>query len=192
MGPGCVILVWLIVAAVGGGIWLGCVLLFLIGKLRKSRLIMWLGGVPLALVTIVVVGLVGLLGVAMVRAMNPSYVYEDTFHERPSPDVRHLKSSVWSFADEGHVFMRFEASPETFHRIVPRKMKKVSYSDYKKTMPGSNLKPPAWWSPPTEATSEIYISVPDFGHGGQFASETRLMTYDAATGTAMYFYIGID
>ena len=192
MGPGCVIVVWLAVAAVVGNIWLACLLIFLFGRRRKSRLLVWLGGIPLIGITGIALLAGGVVGFAMIRSTNPRYVYRDTFHEPPSSDVRHIRSKVWSFADEGEVFMRFEASPETFRRIVPEKMEKVSYPDYKKKMPGNNLKPPAWWSPPTEQTSEIYIAVPDFGHGERFASETKLLTYDATTETVLYFYLGID
>jgi hypothetical protein len=71
-------------------------------------------------------------------------------------------------------------------------MQKVSYSDYKRKMPGNNLDPPSWWQPPTASTSEIYLRVPEYGHGDHFASETTLMSYDAPTKTALYFYLGID
>jgi hypothetical protein len=192
VGPGFVIIIWLIIAAFVGSIWLACLVAFIIGKLRKSRLLMWLGGIPLVLITVLVVGVVGLVGFGIMRATNPRYVYQDTFHEKPSSDVRHLKSRVWSFADEADVFMRFEASVATFHRILPPNMEKVSYADYKKRMPGNNLEPPPWWSPPTEATSGIYIRVPKWGHGERFASESTLISYDMANNTVMYFYLGID
>jgi hypothetical protein len=155
-------------------------------------LLIWLGGVPLIAITGIALLVGGIVGFVMIRSTNPRYVYRDAFHEPPSPDVRHIRSKVWAFADEGEAFMRFEASPETFRRIVPKEMQKVSYPEYRKKMPSNNLKPPAWWLPPTEQTSEIYIAVPDYGNGRRFASETTLLTYDAPTQTAMYFYLGID
>ena len=88
--------------------------------------------------------------------------------------------------------MRFEANPETFHRILPKKMEKISYSDYKEKVHVLDLDPPSWWSPPTEATSEIYFRSPGFREGPRFASETTLMTHDAANRTVTYFYLGID
>ena len=192
MGPGFVIIIWLIIAAFVGTIWLAFLILFLVGVFRKSRDLMWIGGLPVTLITIAALGIACLVGFGILRAMNPRYVYRDAFHQSPSPDVRHLRSKVWSFADEANVFMRFEASPETFRRIVPRDMEKVSYADYKKKMPGNNIKPPTWWSPPTETTSEIYIRVPEWGHGERFASEDTLITYDSSNNTVMYFYLGID
>jgi hypothetical protein len=144
VGPGCVIVIWLAVAAVVETIWLVGLLTFLFGRRRKSRLLIWLGGIPLVVITCIALLVGGLFGFVMIRSMNPRYVYRDTFHEPASPDVHHIRSKVWSFADEAEVFIRFEARPETFRRIVPEKMEKVSYSDYKKKMPGSNLKPPAW------------------------------------------------
>lgn len=172
--------------------WLGCFLAFLFGKRRKSRLIMWLSGIPLVTISALGVAVIGLVAFGALRSMNPRYVYQDTFHEKPSADVQHLRSHVWSFADEGEVFIRFEASPETVRRILPKAMQRVSYADYKKKMPGNNLHPPSWWQPPTATTSEIYLRTPDYGHGDHFASETTLMTYDAPRKTALYFSLGID
>ncbi len=192
LGAGCVIVIWFVAAVVLGSIWLGCLLIFLFGRSRKSRLLAWLGGVPLVAITLAGIAIAGVVGFGIVRSMSPRYVYRDTFHESPTADVRHLRSKVWSFADEGHVFMRFEVSPETFRRIMPDDLQKVSYAEYRKRMPSSNIQPPSWWSPPTETTSDIYIGFPEFGLGKRFASETTLLTYDASSQTAMYFYLGID
>lgn len=154
---------------------------------------MWLGGVPLLAISALGLALAGLVGFEVLRSTIPRYVYQDTFHEKPSADVEHLQSRVWSFADEGEVFLRFQAGPETVHRVVPRMMQRVSYPDYCRRMPPRHIKPPAWWQPPTEATSEIYLSLPERGReGDQFGFETRLMTYNVATKTAMYFSLGID
>jgi hypothetical protein len=90
------------------------------------------------------------------------------------------------------VFLPFKAAPETMHRIVPKELKKVSYKDYNREMPGNSLVPPSWWKPPNESTSEIYLLATDFGAGRHFATETTLMTYDAETKTVMYFFLGID
>jgi hypothetical protein len=99
---------------------------------------------------------------------------------------------VYGFADEAHVFLTFKAPPETVHRIVPKNLKRVSFEDYKRQMPGSNLVPPSWWKAPDTSTTEIYLLSPDYGAGQKFASETTLMTYQGETNAVMYFYIGID
>lgn len=88
--------------------------------------------------------------------------------------------------------MRFEASAETFHRILPKEMEKVTFADYRKRMPGNSLSAPRWWAAPRDDTGEIYLRVPDWGTGHRFASESELMTYDPGSKTAMYFYLGID
>jgi hypothetical protein len=153
---------------------------------------MWLGGLPLVAISAMIVGVVGLVVFSIVRSTIPGYVYQDTFHEKPSADVQHLRSQVWSFADESHQYIRFEANPETFHRIVPKAMEKVSYAEYKEQMSDGHLDPPSWWQPPSATTSEIYLRRPGYGQGDHFASETMLMTYDVSTKTAHYFCLGID
>jgi hypothetical protein len=192
VGPLFVILIWLFLVSVFAVFWIGAFVLFLFGRRRNSRVATWIGGILLVCITIPAVVVVGFVANGFMRRSNPKLLYADTFHERPSADVIHLRSESSSFADSSHTFMRFEASPETFHRIVPKHMKKITYSDYRKEMPGNNLNPPSWWAPPTENTSEIYLSTPEWGSGSHFASESELLSYDAGSKTVMYFFLGID
>lgn len=134
-----------------------------------------------------------MVGYSFIRSQIPRFVYEDTFNEAPSADVSEIQSDSWSFADEGHVYLRFHASDQTFHRILPKQLTKASYEQYRRQMPISNLSLPNWWIPPAETTSEIYL-LRDYGSvsGKGFASETTLMTYDHGTSTVEYYYLGID
>jgi len=192
MGPLFVILIWLFLASIFLAFWTGAFLLFISGRRRKSRIATWLGGILLVFITLPAIALVGLVANSYARRNNPKLHYADIFHERPGSDIKNLRNESSSFADSEHTFMRFEANPETFHRIVPKHLKKVSFADYRKEMPGNNLDPPSWWAPPTENTSEIYLFVPDLGSGKRFGSESELLTYDTATKTAMYCFLGID
>ena len=185
-------MLWGCVAAVLGFVWLAFLFGLIVARRRKWRTVSWLVAAPVALIPFVGIGLVGLVGFAMIRGSIPRYVYQDTFREAPSADVRNVKSKNWGFADSAHVFLRFEASPDTFRRIVPQGMQKVTFAEYQKRMPGSNVSAPDWWAPPTESTSEILLRVPDWGSGRRFASERELLTYDPSTQTAMYFFLGID
>ncbi len=192
MGPLCVILFWLLIASIFGIFWVPALVVFIIGKRRRSKLLMWLGGTPMVFLTAIAVAIVGLIGFGIIRATNPRYVFKDTFGEPPSGDVTEIKSKVYGFADEAYVFLTFKAAPETVHRIIPKDLKKLAYEQYEREMPGTNITPPSWWRRPTATTSEIYLFSPNFGDGKRFASETTLMTYDQNTQTVMYFYIGID
>jgi hypothetical protein len=184
--------VWGCAAVVLGVVWLASILGFIAARRRKWRAVSWVMAVPVALMPLVGLGLVGLIGFAMIRGSIPRYVYEDTFRQPPSADVRNIKSKNWGFADSAHVFMRFETSPDTFRRIVPEEMQKVTFAEYQRRMPGSNVSAPEWWAPPTERTSEIFLRVPEWGSGRRFASESELLTYDPSTQTVMYSFLGID
>jgi len=158
-------------------------LLFRFARREKWRFITWLAGIPLASISLLGAAVLALVAFEVVRATIPRCVYEDTFHERPSTDVRHIKSKTWSFADEAHVFMSFEASPETFHRILPSEMERVTFTEYRDRMPRNNLVTPPWWVAPQDDTREIYLRV---------AREDELMTYDPSAKSVMYFYLRID
>ena len=192
MGPGFVILIWLFIAGVFGSFWIAALVIFLIGRRKRSRLMMWSGGIPVVCLTTMALGIAGLFGYGIIRVTNPRYVYKDSFGEPPSTDVSRIRSKVYSFADEAHVFLTFKATPETVHRIVPKTLRRVSYGEYGRKMPGNNLVPPSWWKAPNESTSEIYLLATDFGEGKRFATETILVSYDNETKTVMYFYLGID
>ncbi|MHB1326215.1 MAG: hypothetical protein ACYDGS_09745 [Thermoleophilia bacterium] len=192
MGPLFVILGYLIVTAIFAVFWIASLLTFIIGRIKKVRWLTWLGGIPLISLTLIGVLVIGLIGYSFIRSQNPCYVYEDTFQEDPSTDVTEIQSNSWSFADEGHVYLRFRASDETFQRILPKQLERVSYKQYKRRM-SDGLSYPDWWILPTETTSEIYYLHDSwFGGGKRFASETTLMTYDASTSTIEYYFMGID
>jgi hypothetical protein len=192
MGPLFVLLFWLIIAGIFGTFWLVGLIIFIIGKRKNSKLMMWFGGTPVVFLTAIAVAGVGLVGYGMIRATNPRYVFKDTFGEPPSKDVTEIKSKVYGFADEAQVFLTFKAEPETVHRIILKDLAKITYQQYEREMPGTNINPPRWWRRPTISTSDIYFSSPNFGDGKRFASETTLLTYDENSRTVMYFYIGID
>jgi hypothetical protein len=193
MGPGIVILFWGVIAGVGAFVWLGGLVLLIIGRKRKSRFLQWVGGAPFVLITIVSVITAATFSYFLVRASVPSYVYEDTFHQKPPSDVKEIKSNTWSFADSAHVYLKFRTTYKTFKDTLPKNLARVSYSEYQEKMTVlADESTPPWWNSPNERTSEIYILSTDFGKGKTFASETILMTYDAETQTAEYYYLGID
>ena len=194
MGPAFVILFWAILAGIFGFFWLVSLFLFVIGWRKKKNWLKWLGLIPLVGLTVVALIITVVISIGIVRGITPKYVYTDTFGERPSHDVTNIKSKVWSFADEADVHIQFQTSPETFHRLIPKDLERVTFEKYKEKMPtiAGEESAPKWWLPVTQSTSEIYLLSTEFGKGKRFATETILMTYDAPTRTAQYYYIGID
>ena len=193
MGPGLVILFWLILAGIFGAFWLTSLVLFLIGWRKKKPWLKWLGLVPLAGLTRIASLGMCFFAVVTLRAITPRYVFADTFGQKPSTDVTNIKSKVWSFADEADVHLQFQASTETFRRLLPKDLRRVTLEEYNSQMPIiSGHTWPSWWRPVGESTTEIYLLNTGFGKGKKFASETTLMTYDANTRVVQYFYIGID
>src|SRR5207237_1520401 len=103
---------------------------------------LWLGGIPVVCLTMIALAIAGFVGYGVIRVTNPRYVYKNAFGEPPSSDVSSIQSKVYSFADEGYVFLTCKAGPETAHRIVPKNLKRVSYAEYGREMSGNNLIPP--------------------------------------------------
>lgn len=144
MGPGIVILFWGVIAGVGALVWLGGLVLFIIGRKRKSRLLQWVGGAPFVTLSIFCVIAASMFSYFLVRAWVPRYVYEDTFHQKPTNDVKDIKSSTWSFADSADVYLKFKTTYKTFKEIVPKNLARVSYNEYLEKMPLTDESLPIW------------------------------------------------
>jgi len=193
MGPGFVILFWLILAGIFGVIWVGSLVLFLVGRWKRKAWLKWLGLIPLVGLTLFAFIAGSVLAVGIVHATTPKYVFFDTFGEKPTADITNIKSKVWSFADEADVHLQFQASPATFNHLLPKDLKQVTLEEYKTKMPDiGGHEWPAWWRPVDESDSEIYLLNTEFGKGKKFATETTLITYDAKSKVVQYFYMGID
>ncbi len=185
-------MLWLFIFAAFGAAWMMAFGVYCFGRDRNSTVLKWLGGLPLVALTLVGAGSIGFVIYGCVRCSIPSYVYESSFHERPTTDVTNLKSRFWSFADSEQVFLCFQASPETFQRIRPQNLKRIKFDNYRERSTLDLYDAPKWWHPPTEKTSEIYLLNSIEGTSQTFSNETTLMTFEATTGTVMYFFLGID
>lgn len=192
MGPGIVIIFWMIIAAIFGGIWLFCLVLYILGRRYRKPIIKWMGLIPLATMTILAVTVGSLIAYRIIRSSIPRYVYADTFHEKPTSDVFQIKSEVFGFADSSHTFIQFKASQGTFEKICPDRLKPMTYSEYKDKLPMTNLENPRWWIETPANGTQIRMFHTKWGEGRQFAAETEYMTFDASSQTVQYFYHGID
>src|SRR5690606_75011 len=76
---------------------------------------------------------------------RPANVFESEFGFSPPPTVQNLRSSIWSLADSGHVFLAFDTDPGTVQAITSQGMR---LSTDTAPVDIGNLAPPAWWQPP--------------------------------------------
>jgi hypothetical protein len=192
MGLGFVLMLWLVIAAILGAIWIAAVVLFITFRKDGLKVGTWLSGV-----VVVALPLMGILTASVtvydiVRASIPTCVFNDTFHSAPGEDVRNITSKVWWFADVGSVYIRFETDIDTFRELVPEGLPKVTREEFEQKMWGENSDPPTWWKPPFAAGDEIYLTSTGFGNGKEFASESTIFTYDSQNHVAYYHFIGID
>ena len=192
MGPLFVIVFWLILAGIFGILWIGSLIAFLVGRRKKKRLLKWLGFVHLTGLTLLALLIAGLFAVRAVRAITPEYVFADSLGEKPSADVVNIRSKVWSFADSAEVYLQFQASPETFHRLMPKGLTRLGTGKYNNDMGGVDRDWPDWWRSMDPAISEIYVLETNFGEGKKFATERILMMYDPQRRVVQYHYLGVD
>jgi hypothetical protein len=189
MGPLFVIVLWLIAAGIFGILWVGSLVAFLVGKRKRKRLLKWLGLMPLTGLTLLALLIACVFAVGIIRAVTPKYVFADAFGEKPSADIVNIRSKAWSFADSADVFLQFQTTPETFHRLIPKELKRFNGNSRHGSIDHDW---PTWWRSIDPATSEVYILETDFGEGKRFATETIIMMYDPQNRIVQYHYQGID
>jgi len=192
MGPGFVLIFWLFIAGVFAVIWAAAVGLFILSSLKKWRVLKWLSGIATGGLTAIGLLIVGLFTYGIIRSMDPSAVFENTFHRAPASNVRNLQSKVFWFADTGSTYLRFETDAETFRSLVPSELPRITHREYlDKGWHGSDPGPD-WWTYDFPASAEIHLKTTGIGEGKRFASEMALMVYVPEERVAYYHFIGID
>jgi hypothetical protein len=191
MGAGFVLAFWLFLAAIYGCFWLMFLALFVSGRRKKSGLLTWLGGIPLALSTGFAVLCIGMMIYGLISVSKPANVYEISFGSQPPADVTNMQSSYYCFADTGTAFLKFNSPPVTvgkltakgWVRLTGQKLRAENFSNF--TGEGT----PSWWKPNKSKTTSVYAAENRFGN---FAGEYEVLTYDAVTKQVHYAFIGID
>ena len=56
--------------------------------------------------------IVGLFTYGLIRSMDPSAVFEDTFHREPAANVRDIQSNVFWFVDTGSTYRVLKPTPK--------------------------------------------------------------------------------
>lgn len=192
MGPGIVILFWLVVAALFGGLWVASLAIFIVARKKNWRIAKWVSGVSFTGTSLLGILCLSLLSYGLIRAITPHFVFEEALGRKPPQNVTDIKSKVWWFADEGSTWLTFDADRVTFEALIPRNLQKMTLTEYQKVMGHYSGKKPNWWHPLDDPDVEIYFFSPPWGQGSRFASEETLMTFSPATQRVHYQFIGID
>lgn len=192
MDPRFILLFWLLVAAIVGAVGAGAVVLFMVARRKQWVAAKWISGTLAAAIAAAVLGAVGLICYGFVRTSVPRFVFEDTFKRPVPPNVRNIQTKTWWFADKGITYMSFTAERETFERLVPPGLVKVSPEELKRRGWKERTVDVDWWTPLSPEATEIYFLTSGPEGGRTFNSETTLMTYHPGTQRAYYHFLGLD
>ena len=191
MGGGIVILFWLFIFAIGASLWLGSLWLFVAGRRRQSSAMTWLGGVPLAIGSLfAVMSLAGAI-YGFIWNKQPANIYKMSFGSAPTQDVTALQSNLYSFADSGRTFLKFQAASATIDKLTKKPWKPLRGQPWQdedfQFFQGSDT--PTWWKPSKAKGTQIFVAENRFKY---FASENEILIYEPQTGQTYYAFIGID
>ena len=191
MGAGIVLFVWLFIAAIGIACWSGALAVFLVGRRRQSRVMMWAGGAPLALGSLLGLLLVGVTIREFVWNSRPANIYQLKFGVAPSPDVTELQSKNFAFADSATTFLKFKATPATIRDLTAKQWRALSNKDWQEEdfIEFRDNGAPDWWKPSKTRTTQMYVANERFG---RFGLENEVLIYESATRQTYYAFVGID
>ncbi len=192
---GAALFVLFIIAAIAGFIWLVALAVFIIGLVKPSRAMRWIGGVPLAGIPLLGLAFAGLMIWAVVYSASPACAYHGVFHEDPTPAISMLQGESSGFGDFSETHLSFKTDRAAFDRLRSKDLMKASPAEYRSLLDSFLNSSPAMAGRKPDETWDIYFrrSDPTNGeHGKVFASETELMGYDPATGMVVYWFLGID
>jgi hypothetical protein len=191
MSAGLVTFFWLILAGIYGFFWLIFLALFIVGKINKSRVLSWIGGVPLLLSTTFALFFLGTVVWGIISVSKPSNVYKITFGTPPPADVTNLQNQYWYFADTGSTYLKFKTSPTTIKKLTandwhPLTGEKLKSTDFENLETDDT---PSWWKPRKTSSTLVYTASMRFD---DFANEEETLIYDPVNEQAYYEFVGFD
>jgi len=87
---------------------------------RKVRVLQWVSALVFCGLSAAVVTGVALFVISMWRGSQPSYVFEDAFHQKPPANVTVLHGRSSGFIDSAGITVAFRADRATFDRLRPQ------------------------------------------------------------------------
>jgi hypothetical protein len=188
--PGLSLIFWLTIALFFGAACAVCIGLLLLGRRRKSRFLKWAGGVPLMILTGLLLLLVGAIVKDRIRMAMPRFVFEDELGRPPPASVTGLQSEVNPGWDSRTVHLKFHCPPEELSKLIPdrlRRLKVREYTSYECIKPDTPH--PDWWTVDLKADLEV--------HGlqeeqGTHLFEERILIHDPSSGVVHYYATWID
>lgn len=194
MGPGFVIIIWVLLLAAVCAAWLVALLLLVLGWKKKWPWLKWPAAVPVVLLPLGVALAACLFVYGIIRASIPSCVFKDHLNSVIPADVSALRSQIFWFADTGHTRLKFECSETTFEKLVPEDLRdhRASSEDLRSSY--NSTAAPRWWRNPA-SFDIIYHRAESTFDGGKprvFASEATTFCYDRGTREAQFEFLGID
>ena len=168
-------------------VWLGCLILFVAGRKQRSRAMAWIGGVPLALLSVSGVVVASWILYVSIVPTNPADDYKSAFGAVPSRDVSELRSSGNIFGDEELTYMTFKASPETIKQLTAKgwnkPIAKIWSEEDEDKASFDREERPNWWKP--EKVNEMQFFYAD-SRRKKFDTEYENLYYDLNSHQAYY------
>ncbi len=172
MGWPAVVMLWLIVAAISLGV-------FRHGMRMKSWLLRIIGGVPLAFIMVLVLGMT----LRFILSNHPGYVFRQAFGELPENSIKVIEHSYRFSTDYVSIYLKLEASRDDFEKMLEVGFQESDGSRLDQASPYSSA--PSWFMPLKQEATEFYRQTP-FGDEGHTLSEACL-SYNE-TDRIAYFY----
>jgi hypothetical protein len=177
-------LLLVILAACFAAWWISALAAFLLVRWRNWPVARTVAGVALLVLTAGGLSVAGITAYEFYRSSTPRLIYEDTFGEKPTADVRDLRGGFDRFEERYDLW--FQTDRVSFERIRQKRfveLDRVSLNDYRGLVGEGRIE---GLSPTPTLETEIYLTHPPYGKGKHFAHESACLTFDTETGAVQF------
>lgn len=179
-----------IIAALAA-LWVGFIVLFIVGWKRKKTWMKLLGGIP----ALFMVGLGALLIYSWVASPRPDESFKMAFGELPSEKISNLRGYAGGWTDSYECYLRFKTTETEFRRLMPSELVELSVAEVTAKTPtnyGSGT--PAWWDHKFDSQWKYFYrkSTKTSLQRQEFQRQYIYFSYDPINQVAYYHFFGLD
>ena len=186
----------LVVVSVVTAVWIGLVVLCVIGWKKKRPWLKWLAGISATFMAVGGLLIGGLLAYGFFVAESPPTIFKNTFGESPTAKVSEIQGSLNGWTDSVSVYLRFKTTEEEFRRLMPKNMIECSISTMKEETPSEyGSEPPTWWDYQLHPKWTYFLRTsrkPGTPSRQGFLHEIEYFAYDPDNQRAYFRFSGIE
>ena len=175
MGPCAVYLIWAIIVVI-------FLPVFISGIRKKSWSQSVVGGIPVAFVLLLILGII----LRVHLSSNPDFVFSTAFGKLPDNNIKVIEHDYRFSTDSVSIYLKIKANREDFEKILRTGFQEKNKDRFEQLTWGPGK--PLWFKPLLEGATEFYEKSPYKG----YSSSGAYLSYNEMNSIAYFHGDGVD